>query len=351
MKTQVASARKKMVFISHSTNDSEFVAEMVDLLRKMGLTSENLFCSSFPGYGIPTGEDIYEFLRRCFTDYELYVVLMISKENYYSSPASLNEMGAAWVLGTTCVPVLLPGMKPGDMRGAVNSSRLALILDSDDAKYRLTEFRTSVCSFLGIDAAADPTWDHDKDDYVEKVRGIKIQGGERAHEAKTSGNVIDRLIDGEITLENALLKLKVAARRAGNDETAEWAERELCGYADTEQLPDYRKISCYNLTYTGFNGALQVKNNPLPMGLLDEDTLKKIMKVTINQGISTIEDAVQADKKIVYDRTYLAPEVSVNSEQLVSCAAIVQTVPINCYETVLAEVKNKAIDELSPYES
>ena len=91
--------RKKMIFISHSTRDSQYVEILVDLLRKIGFTEDNLFCSSYPGYGIPLGKNIYSFLKDCFTDYELHVLFVISESNYYSSPASLNEMGAAWVKG------------------------------------------------------------------------------------------------------------------------------------------------------------------------------------------------------------------------------------------------------------
>lgn len=89
--------RQKLIFISHSTKDSEYVASLVDLLRKIGFTDKDVFCSSYPGYGIPLGKNIYEFLKSCFKDYELFVLFVISKDNYYSSPASLNEMGAAWV--------------------------------------------------------------------------------------------------------------------------------------------------------------------------------------------------------------------------------------------------------------
>lgn len=87
--------KQKLIFISHSTKDSEYVASLVDLLRKIGFTDKDVFCSSYPGYGVPLGKNIYEFLKNCFKDYELFVLFVISKDNYYSSPASLNEMGAA----------------------------------------------------------------------------------------------------------------------------------------------------------------------------------------------------------------------------------------------------------------
>ena len=49
-----------MVFISHSSKDKSFVEALVDLLEGLGLTKNNLFCSSVDGYGIPLGRDIFE---------------------------------------------------------------------------------------------------------------------------------------------------------------------------------------------------------------------------------------------------------------------------------------------------
>ena len=43
------------------------------------------------------GEDIYERFKSEFNSYDLWVFFMLS-DNYYSSPVSLNEMGAAWIL-------------------------------------------------------------------------------------------------------------------------------------------------------------------------------------------------------------------------------------------------------------
>lgn len=83
--TKIEKPKRRMVFVSHSSRDRGFVRELVELLRKVGLSQDSLFCSSYFGYGIPTGQDIFDFLKHCFTDYELYVILMISKGN--STPA------------------------------------------------------------------------------------------------------------------------------------------------------------------------------------------------------------------------------------------------------------------------
>ncbi len=64
---------EKKVFLSHATKDAGFVKAIVELFEDIGLTEEHLVCSLMPGYGIPFGEDIYEWLRSQFQNCELHV--------------------------------------------------------------------------------------------------------------------------------------------------------------------------------------------------------------------------------------------------------------------------------------
>lgn len=45
---------KPKIFISHSTLDKEYAKILVELLRKIGLKDNNIFCSSYPGFDVPT---------------------------------------------------------------------------------------------------------------------------------------------------------------------------------------------------------------------------------------------------------------------------------------------------------
>ncbi len=99
-KTIVLEDKPFKVFISHSSEDIAFVNELVKLLEFLGVdSSEKLLCSSIKGYQIPTSEDFADYILKQFYDYNLFVIIVHS-HNYYSSPYSLNEMGAAWVLKT-----------------------------------------------------------------------------------------------------------------------------------------------------------------------------------------------------------------------------------------------------------
>lgn len=76
------------IFISHSSKDANYVDVFVELLETLGMTKGQIVCSSVPSYGIPLGENIYEWLVNEFQKSELHVVYIFSK-NYYSSAAAL----------------------------------------------------------------------------------------------------------------------------------------------------------------------------------------------------------------------------------------------------------------------
>ena len=89
---------ERRLFISHSSLDKEYVEALVEFLQKIGMSNKNMFCSSVEGYKIPWGNDIYDYLASEFNNKNDLLVLFVLSDNYYKSPACLNEMGAAWVL-------------------------------------------------------------------------------------------------------------------------------------------------------------------------------------------------------------------------------------------------------------
>ena len=158
--------------LSEGEPTEQYVAAFVDLLVALKLDDENLFCSSRPGLGVPTGEDIFDFLKHCFTDYELCVILLLSQDNYYSSAACLNEMGAAWVQGAKCYSVLLPGMQFEMMQGAIGSRSVAVKLDSVEAKFRLNELKDGIVSFLELDQPNQNIWMSKCDAFLAQVEAL-----------------------------------------------------------------------------------------------------------------------------------------------------------------------------------
>lgn len=338
--------KQKLIFISHSTKDSEYVASLVDLLRKIGFTDKDVFCSSYPGYGVPLGKNIYEFLKNCFKDYELFVLFVISKDNYYSSPASLNEMGAAWVQGAKSIPILLPGMSPAKLKGVVGPDSLAICLDSDNVRYDLNSLKNDLLLFFGKQQINESAWEHDRESFLESCFAITPLSPEeiRAIESANENTVLNDLVEDRVSLEKSLYRALVIAKQNQNKPLEGWIRSELKGYESDDDLPDYRKTKSSNFRYSGINGSMQVTKAPLPMGFIRNEILDKVENVEYRQGIRQIEEFANSTSTITIDRSLLAGEVAHNTQGVVQCVSLEQLLPTSFFSALAANVKERLIE-------
>lgn len=166
--------KQPLLFISHSSADEELITGLVEMLRTIGFNNKNLFCSSVPGYDIPEGEDIYDFLQEKLSGYKLFVVFVLS-DSYYKSAACLNEMGAAWVLKANYSTIILPGFKIPDIRGAVNPRKMAIVIDDDKrVRGKLNQFKDRLIEFFDLPETDDDTiWENDRNKFIDTIKGAE----------------------------------------------------------------------------------------------------------------------------------------------------------------------------------
>lgn len=166
--------KKSKLFISHSSKDKEYVEAIVSMFDDMGLNDEQVFCSSIPGYDIPLGKSIFDYLMELFQNYDLHIVFVHSK-NYYQSPVSLNEMGAAWVLKKSFTSILLPGFDFSEMKGVVNSADIAIKLDQseDEVKDKLNQLYDQLISEFGLKKKSDILWEKKRNNFIKDILAIK----------------------------------------------------------------------------------------------------------------------------------------------------------------------------------
>lgn len=161
------------IFISHSQKDIKFVEKFVDLLTRIGLNRNTLFCSSVPGFNIKQGSgDIFDYLRAEFDNNNLFVVFMLSR-NYYESVACLNEMGATWVLKKQYQTILLPGFEYNDIEGAINPRVISFKLDDKCNRVpSIGEFKENVLDFLQLDSLDSSVWDYNRERFFNEIDDI-----------------------------------------------------------------------------------------------------------------------------------------------------------------------------------
>lgn len=105
---------------------------------------------------------------------------------------------------------------------------------------------------------------------------------------KLISDIINELMNIDQSLSGPLLKTKVLATRIDNTALLLWVNGELNGYADTTNLPEYR-VSSGSLFGTYQNGAGLYKNVAIPIPNIANDIYTKIVKTTVNDGVSALE--------------------------------------------------------------
>lgn len=224
--------KKSKLFISHSSKDKQYVEEIVSMFDDMGLSDEYLFCSSIPGYDIPLGKSIFDYLMELFQDYDLHIVFVHSK-NYYQSPISLNEMGAAWALKKNYTSILLPGFDFSEMKGIVNNANIAIKLDrsEDELKDKLNQLYDQIIAEFGIKKKNHILWEKKRDSFIKNILAIQPLGNtsqnlisKEAYEMLQELSKDDNAIIKTITLSGTTIHYgqKSIADNQGQREFAKW---------------------------------------------------------------------------------------------------------------------------------
>ena len=113
------SSGKRRYFISHCVKDKVYATCVMELLEAMGVHSDDIFCCSADGNGIPIGEDWKSYLHKELND-NTFVIFLLS-ENFYKSPVCLCEMGAAWIMTKEHAPILIPPAGYHNLQGVITT--------------------------------------------------------------------------------------------------------------------------------------------------------------------------------------------------------------------------------------
>ncbi len=147
--------------------------------------------------------------------------------------------------------------------------------------------------------------------------------------------IIGELANNEITIDIALSRVLIIASDIGNDKLAEWAEKELNGYRDDEDLPEYRIIKDTRFISSGIQGNYKFTNVPIPL----EQIVGYELPVHIYDGVHTIVEIIESKREGRYGRdlSLLASKVYAKTGR--KCYSIEQIVSITSLNGIINALK------------
>jgi hypothetical protein len=146
------------VFISHASKDAEIVEEIIELLEAIGVESNQIFCTSFEGYGIELGENFLDAIKNELSSDSM--VLFVLSKHFYSSPVCMCEMGAAWVLSKEHIPLVVPPFNYSDIKGVLPLTQGMVLTDA----MKLNSFKEKIEKTFNIaNKLSFSTWERKRD--------------------------------------------------------------------------------------------------------------------------------------------------------------------------------------------
>ena len=153
------------IFVGHSGADHKYVDKFVNEILKLGceVRVRDIFYSSLPDTGVPSGEDLNHYVRERVAEGSL--VIAIITPAFQSSQYCVAELGAAWSRAGNLLPLLGPNMERSDLEGVLNSVIIKPITDSA----ALDEVKQRVGRAVGH-TSLDTTWGVHKEKWLANKR-------------------------------------------------------------------------------------------------------------------------------------------------------------------------------------
>ena len=156
------------IFISHSSKDKKYGAAFVRLLEDIGVDSTDIIFTSDDEHGIPLEFHIFDYLKNQI-DNNCYMVYLLS-DNYFDSPACLNEMGAAWVKTNDYIVMGTPDFSFSNEKfngTVIDTKKKGFSMGN---KSQILNFRNLIQEKLEIEKIDEIKWTIRLDEYLDKIK-------------------------------------------------------------------------------------------------------------------------------------------------------------------------------------
>ncbi len=119
-----------------------------------------------------------------FLQSDLHIVYMLS-DDYYCSPVSLNEMGAAWAMKHKWTGILMPGFPFSKIDGCIDRAQISIKLDDTDTRtlnFRLGELKDNLITEFELRPMSSAIWERKRDEFLKRVATINASRGDKDEE-------------------------------------------------------------------------------------------------------------------------------------------------------------------------
>lgn len=192
--------KPKKIFISHAKTDKAFAEALVQLLRIIGFTENEIFCSSIPGYWIGNNKSFLTEIKTHFINYDLFVIF-IHSPRFYKSHIALNEMGAAWALQSAYCSFLTKDMDFGMMDAVVTNQEIVVKVDSDEAEPRMNDWKDRIIEWFGKPNINSNIWEQARTSFLKSVNMITNESqpekNEVAHLSEKDEKILRQWVGSE----------------------------------------------------------------------------------------------------------------------------------------------------------
>ena len=196
--------KNKKIFVSHSSKNRNITDEFVELLKVIGVKNNQIYYSSYEETGVNFLQDCFERINEEFTNNELLVIFMISRE-FYSSRICLAETGATWVSAANrYIPIIMPPYDYNNIEGVINATQAAITLSDKNISTKLEKFKIDIEKFLGIENQINAEeWVRKKEKFIKNINDI----AEKLDDVE--GKIIDITLEKNNSNTNIMIKVNL----------------------------------------------------------------------------------------------------------------------------------------------
>jgi hypothetical protein len=139
---------------------------VIEFLEVIGVNSNQIFCSTYEGYGVELGEN---FLHRIKNELNSNVfVLFILSKNYYSSVISLCEMGAIWVQTKDQIPILIPPFNYNDKQDVFPNTHSMKVNEPN----KWNSLKKKITSIFDLEEIDFSIWERKRNNILNSVNSL-----------------------------------------------------------------------------------------------------------------------------------------------------------------------------------